>query len=281
MKKLISLLLTAVMILACAAAETAGSAPAQEAEPVYKTVGEALDAAGFDGMSGMMNDRYVVAGRQDGKILRSVAAVDEKYTALNNAVADADDIDAAFEALDEYARTLPILYTEEITAVPLDPAELEVLNGSTVSDLENLGFEIDFCGWSGDDRIVSFNMAKGLYNYEFIINEPPEVYDALSETGDYGTLTVNSASPAGLSRNILDLDYKADGSYEPSEDTDIFSGAFDFLQIIADAAQSGQLDKDALIGALEDATPEQEEAIRALLEMIESIGAPQQEAAGQ
>ena len=124
MKKLISLLLTAVMILACAAAETAGSAPAQEAEPVYKTVGEALDAAGFDGMSGMMNDRYVVAGRQDGKILRSVAAVDEKYTALNNAVADADDIDAAFEALDEYARTLPILYTEEITAVPLDPAEI-------------------------------------------------------------------------------------------------------------------------------------------------------------
>ena len=244
-----------------------------EEEPLFATVGEAMEAEGFTGLAGGYNEHYAVIVELEGRIIRAVAEVDEKFKELDNAIFGAEDIAAAFDARDEYAKTLPLRYTEEITAEPVDQAELDALVGKTIGEVEAEGFETSMSGGIEDSDVI-FTMDKSLFSYDFLVNEPYETYLAHEEEdGDYSGLTVKSARLAGFSSRALDLDYQADGTYTGAEFDETFDGAFDLLQIMTDAIQSGDVDVDTLVDALTNALPEagdeEAEAIRSILKLLE------------
>ncbi len=181
--------------------------------PQFGTVGEAIDADGSIGMYGTYGEYYAVIVEADGKIYRAVAEMDEKAGELLDAIFEAEDSAAADAAYREYVNTLPIQYVEEITAMPMSQEELDALAGKTIGELEADGFEEkSSCGSPYDD--VVFTMAKGMYAYDFTVAESYEAYVKEQESqADFSAFTVKSGTLAGVSNNILDLDYQADGAY--------------------------------------------------------------------
>ena len=256
--------------------EYLGEAAPKEA-PLFATVGEAMEAQGEDGIHGGYGEDYVVIVEVDGTFVRAVAKLDEQAEALDQAIFGADDIDAAFAARDEYIRTLPILYTEEITAVPKDQAELDALVGKTVKELEEMGYESRETGTYGEDHHIECVLASGLFQYRMIMNESEDEYlERVEDTYVFDDFTVKSASFDGVSFNAVDLAYQADGTYAaPETDGDPFSGNLDLLQIMVDAAQRGELDldmvTDRLKGMLPEAEPRQAAVIEYVLQMLEGV----------
>lgn len=243
--------------------------------PLFGTVGEAMESEGFTGMYGMDGKSYAVIVELDGQIIRAVAAVDEKLLALNDAIGEAEDIEAAFAAAEEYAKTLPVLYTETITAAPVDQAELDALRGKTVNELEEEGYEYSGSFYGGEDDLVVFTMTKGLYEYEFVMNESPELYEALSESSDFGQMTVRSGKPAGISYNVTDLRYHADGTVSEEEEEDPWAIFSDLGQMITEAfttsEEDGKVDTEAIVERIVELAPDQEEEIRLLADFFTSI----------
>lgn len=251
--------------------ENAGEGMLFEKLPVYDsmflTIGAAMEEAEYNNIGGDMDDYYIIVVNKDGTNLRVVAQLDDIAREMNKNLFNADDIEYAIAEYEEYVKTLPVLYTEEITAVPMDQAELDTYIGKTIGFAEEEGFEVNSYG--GDEAIgVEFTMTNGLYSYDFAINEPFEAYLALSEDGgDYSEFTIKSVRLVGISYNVLNLDYEADGTYIGSEeDGDIFDGAFDFMQILYSAAESGAIDMDTLFDSLIEAMPDQADEIRSAME---------------
>ena len=244
-------------------------------EPLFATVGEAMDIDGYCGMSGEYGDKYVVITEKDGKSYRVVALKDETAEALSAAVFGAEDIEGAMDALAGYAKQLPVAYTEEITAVPLDREALDALVGKTFADLEAEGFGISCHGDEGGS--VEFIMTRGMYDYAFTVSESVETYRACGEDGNYGGLTVKTADLAGFSCNALDLDYNADGTYTgASFGFDLFSGAFsgdetDLMRVLADAVRESGMDPDDLFAQLTEVMPGMEDQIRPLIEALKDL----------
>ena len=124
MKRILALVLAVMMLgtACCALAEEAQGAP------MYATYGDAMDAArkaaGEEGniVAGSFNGEYAaVITEEDGKYFRHVADYDEKLKEMEEA-RDALDYEAdnfwerweaANAEVDEYMRTLPIVYSEE------------------------------------------------------------------------------------------------------------------------------------------------------------------------
>ena len=73
-------------------------------EPLFATIGDALEEAGENPIAGGEEDYYAVVTEQDGKYYRSVAVTDEQYRELLRATseADIDRRETAFDAMDEY-----------------------------------------------------------------------------------------------------------------------------------------------------------------------------------
>ena len=144
MKKTIALMLALLMLC------TASVALAEEdgkLEPLFATVGDALAAAGENPIAGGEEDYYAVITEQDGKYYRSVAELDDKAKALEQAIleADIDHMEEAFAARDEYLITLPIAYSEMFTVEPMTEAEMDDLVGQTIEELREAGYELGNC----------------------------------------------------------------------------------------------------------------------------------------
>lgn len=107
MKTMLRRMMLAVMAIVLLLSQVAA---AENTEPLYATTGDALEAAGENPVAGGEDGYYAVITEKDGIYYRSVAETDERYTDLQLAIYDAqpDDMDAAFAALDEYAKTLPV-----------------------------------------------------------------------------------------------------------------------------------------------------------------------------
>ena len=149
MKKILALVLAVMMLgtACCALAEEAQSAP------LYKTIGDALDAArktaGEEGnvISGSMIGEYVAVGTEEnGTYYRHIADYDEKLAELEAARDaldfEADDYwekwEAAFAEIEAYERTLPIAYSEAFTAEPVAQADLDALAGKSTAGADAL-----------------------------------------------------------------------------------------------------------------------------------------------
>lgn len=175
---------------------------------------DAVDAAGDTASVGIEIDYLAVAAEQDGKFIRKVTLPDDHARELYMAAMSADDPGDGFEAFNAYAWSLPVSYTEEITAIPKEQAELDAQAGKTVRELENEGYFVYGSG-GGIDMPTIVDLSYGLFNYEFEAEASFEEYQAFADRDDLGSMKVKNGRLSGFSSLATDLDYLANGDYEP------------------------------------------------------------------
>ena len=243
--------------------------PEEPAVLSFATIGEAMTSEGFTGVIGGDDQHYVVAMEKDGAYIRLVADLDDEARRLGEATleyVDADTLEAAFNAYNEYVKTLPVAYEEEITAAPLTQEELDALAGKTLQELEDAGYE-HVSSEMGENDEATYTVSLGLYEYNLLLNETYTVYQQHDDSGFIGDLTVKSAAFAGLSHNAAELRYHADGTYDAEKDGWAeFNGIMDLIS----QAMSSENPEEA-IQKLIEAMPEHAEEIRTFAEIFSSI----------
>lgn len=287
MKKILALIL-AVMMLG-----TACCALAEETQdtPLYKTIGDAMDAArdtaGEEGniIAGSMIGEYVsVITEENGKYFRHIADYDEKLAELEAAKNDldyeAEDFWETWEKasadIEAYMRTMPVVRSEEFTAEPIAQADLDALAGKTIAELTEAGYEIEM---SGTEGAVVYTMRYGIFSYKFTVDADEEAYFAASDNGTYGEFAVKSGKFAGISESAWNTRFHTDGTVEEEQASDFMSEippeAAAILQAITEifeAAQSGEeIDPDKLFDSLIEQFPDKKDEIESYREMIKQM----------
>ena len=230
---------------------------------------------------------------KDGRLFRAVAFFDERADELYAAYQDAwsredgSTPDAEALALSEHIMTMPVQYTEELTAKPYTQEELDAMAGKTIEEVMSEPWEMQMRNYpenaeAGKD--VVFPMVKGYYNYELVINEPFETYQerraadhydpvTVMSLQNYLDLTVKSVKYTGVSNRALDLRYQADGTFKQETETDPEGYEYDVMLEIADilaaAWENGEPDqetKEALIVELTEKYPKSADMIRQMVE---------------
>ena len=249
MKKTIALMLALLMLC------TASVALAEEdgkLEPLFATVGDALAAAGENPIAGGEEGYYAVITEQDGKYYRSVAELDEKAQALEQAIweADIDHIEEAFAARDEYLKTLPIAYSEMFTVEPMTEAEMDDLVGKTIGELREAGYEDRESGTDGgenEEMVIAYVLQIGFFEYRCVVDADFE---------------------ACFKR------YHADGTIEEPEDP--FAGLDELTAEIMDMLQMAmageQVDVEAFFAELKTLYPNLVDSIDFYWEMFKLVG---------
>ena len=242
-----------------------------EGIPQFATMGEVFEAAGESPTTLSTYDYYTIALEINGRYFRYVADMDDNTRALSDAIdnTDVDHLMEAFDALDEGLKQLPVSYVEEFTVLPLAQEELDALTGKTIGALYEEGFQSSESGGLGEAGEIVAVLARGVYQYAFIVDADNASFLAAEENGTYEELTVRDGKFAGLSRNAAELRFHADGVVE--EEVDGFAVFNEIMALVTDAynaAEDGKLDKEALIASLLEKFPDQEEAIRAAVDML-------------
>ena len=228
MKKLIALAMVVAMLF------TALGVLAEEGQmaPLYATVGEALEdsAEGRVVAGSIPGEYYAVVTQKDGKYYRSVAIFDEKLNELNEALEnldyEAEDFfekhEAAMQAVDDYLKTLPIAYSEVFTAQPLTDEEMASMQGKSLSQLTEEGFEIGSNGTepSEDEEeiLIVYSLRYGVYDYNCVVDADFDQYIAAQDNGAEGDLVVKSMSLAGITEWGFEKRFHTDGTVDEPKD---------------------------------------------------------------
>ena len=196
MKKLAAFIL--VMLMLCSVYGVMASEPS-----FYHTIREALNASeGYAAINETDNFVTLIL-EKDGKTLRAVTMMDE-YAKNLYLTAMTEEDSSAFEVFDAYAWNLPVSYTEEITATPLEQAELDALAGKTIRDImqewQCKGFVTSSS--SGNDKTI-ISLDYGLYKYSFEVEEQKDKEQSKVKNGEV----------SGFSRAAFDLSCHADGTF--------------------------------------------------------------------
>ena len=232
MKKMILVLAVVIVLFSAAVLAEDLSDPFR-----FATFGEAVEAANEtaeegDSPYGSDSKGYCVALiERDGRFFRSVAFLDDYGKELYAAYLDASEKAGKmameeYRTLDAYLMTLPVQYTEELTILPLPQEELDAMAGKTLGDVMLLPRGMQLCDYPDDaeaGKDIVFRMMKGFCEYDLVIDEPAEVYQKLRAAdrsdpytdmslNNYLGLTVREVKYARPSRNVLNLDYLADGT---------------------------------------------------------------------
>ncbi|MCR5229262.1 MAG: hypothetical protein K6D03_03970 [Solobacterium sp.] len=195
MKKFAAIILAVLML--CSVYGVMASEP-----HFYHTIREAVDASEEYATISETDEFVTLILAMDGKYIRAVTMLDEYAKDLYQ-TAMAEEDSSAFEVFDAYAWNLPVSYTEEITAIPLEQTELDALAGRTIRDImrewQCKGFVTSSTG--NDKTVISLDY--GLYKYSF------EVEDQ----GDKELAKVITGEASGFSRAAFDLTCHADGTF--------------------------------------------------------------------
>ena len=248
-------------------------APERSGNPMqFATFGDALDAPSESLSWGADSKHCIALITADGKFYRVVADSDEKAGELNHTAQEADENkwQEAWDALEKYVRTLPVSYTEEITAVPAGQEELDALAGKKLEELDpEVWTYYPFYG-SEEEGKASFILIQGMYRYEAEISDPYDVYLEHERDYSFGGLTIKSVKLIGLSSKAHDLRFRADGTWVPEEEP---MENYELMMVIADELaavwEKGEPDaegKEALIRELTEKYPEGENMIREMVE---------------
>ena len=267
MKKLIAIIMGLILALGCTALADEGAMPAITV--TFGTIGEAMESEGYTGIAGGDDQHFVVVVKSGDSYFRLVANINEKAKELGDAIleyVDADALAAAFDAYNEYIKTLPIAYEEEITASPQAQEDLDALAGMTLLEVEERGYEF-YSSEMGENDTAIYTVKIGLYDYNLLLNETYTEYMEHEENGYTGDLTVKSASFAGLCRNAAELRYHADGTYD--EENDPWAEYTAFMEMINNALSSDN--PEEAIQALTEAMPEQADEIGMLADVFASM----------
>ncbi len=297
MKKLVAALFAAVLFSMISMAE-GFSAMADEKGPFhFATFGEAVNEAMKTTDEGdapycVSSEGYCIAVmKQDGRFFRAVTFFDERanelYSAFQDASAPEREKFAAdeYRTLEEYLMALPVLYTEELTVVPLTQEDLDAMAGKTIAEVMSEPWEMGMVNYpenAEENGDVVFPMVKGFCEYELVINEPFEAYQerrardhydpvTLMSLQNYEDLTVRYVRYSGLSDNVLLLRYQADGTRaamdEPDfENYDLMIEITDILAAAWENEEPDQETKEAMIAKLTLEHPEAADMIRQIVE---------------
>ena len=175
---------------------------------------DAVEAAGEFFSIGGDIEYLAVLTEKDGKFIRLVTLLDDHAKELYMAAMAAEDSGETYEAFQAYAWSLPVTYTEELTVKPKEQAELDTLAGKTVGELLAEGYS--FYGIGGGENLpTTVDLSYGLFNYEFEVDASFEKYRENEGWDGLEDMKVKSGKLSGFSALATNLDYLADGSYEP------------------------------------------------------------------
>ena len=284
MKKLIALAMVVVMLF------TALGVLAEEGQmaPLYATVGEALEDSAEDRVvaGGVPGEYYAVVTQKDGKYYRSVAIFDEKLNELNEALEnldyEAEDFfekhEAAMQAVDDYLKTLPIAYSEEFTAEPLTDEEMASMQGKSLSQLTEEGFEIGSNGTepSEDEEeiLIVYSLRYGVYDYNCVVDADFDQYIAAQDNGAEGDLVVKSMSLAGITEWGFEKRFHTDGTVEePKDPFAEFSEIMAEMMSFIEKAQAGEeIDIQDFADALKAKYPDYADMIDMYVTLYQTYG---------
>ena len=285
MKKLIALAMVVVMLF------TALGVLAEEGQmaPLYATVGEALEdsAEGRVVAGSIPGEYYAVVTQKDGKYYRSVAIFDEKLNELNEALEnldyEAEDFfekhEAAMQAVDDYLKTLPIAYSEVFTAQPLTDEEMASMQGKSLSQLTEEGFEIGSNGTepSEDEEeiLIVYSLRYGVYDYNCVVDADFDQYIAAQDNGAEGDLVVKSMSLAGITEWGFEKRFHTDGTVdEPKDPFAEFSEIMTEMLTFFEKIQAGEeIDIQDYADTLKAKYPDYAEMIDVYITMYQTYGA--------
>jgi hypothetical protein len=285
MKKLIALAMVVVMLF------TALGVLAEEGQmaPLYATVGEALEdsAEGRVVAGSIPGEYYAVVTQKDGKYYRSVAIFDEKLNELNEALEnldyEAEDFfekhEAAMQAVDDYLKTLPIAYSEVFTAQPLTDEEMASMQGKSLSQLTEEGFEIGSNGTepSEDEEeiLIVYSLRYGVYDYNCVVDADFDQYIAAQDNGAEGDLVVKSMSLAGITEWGFEKRFHTDGTVdEPKDPFAEFSEITAEMLTFFEKIQAGEeIDIQDYADTLKAKYPDYAEMIDVYITMYQTYGA--------
>ena len=285
MKKLIALAMVVVMLF------TALGVLAEEGQmaPLYATVGEALEdsAEGRVVAGSIPGEYYAVVTQKDGKYYRSVAIFDEKLNELNEALEnldyEAEDFfekhEAAMQAVDDYLKTLPIAYSEVFTAQPLTDEEMASMQGKSLSQLTEEGFEIGSSGTepSEDEEeiLIVYSLRYGVYDYNCVVDADFDQYIAAQDNGAEGDLVVKSMSLAGITEWGFEKRFHTDGTVdEPKDPFADFSEIMAEMLTFFEKIQAGEeIDIQDYADTLKAKYPDYAEMIDVYITMYQTYGA--------
>lgn len=285
MKKLIALAMVVVMLF------TALGVLAEEGQlaPLYATVGEALEDSAEDRVvaGGVPGEYYAVVTQKDGKYYRSVAIFDEKLNELNEALEnldyEAEDFfekhEAAMQAVDDYLKTLPIAYSEVFTAQPLTDEEMASMQGKSLSQLTEEGFEIGSNGTepSEDEEeiLIVYSLRYGVYDYRCVVDADFDQYIAAQDNGAEGDLVVKSMSLAGITEWGFEKRFHTDGTVdEPKDPFAEFSEIMAEMLTFFEKIQAGEeIDIQDYADTLKAKYPDYAEMIDVYITMYQTYGA--------
>jgi hypothetical protein len=285
MKKLIALAMVVVMLF------IALGVLAEEGQmaPLYATVGEALEdsAEGRVVAGGIPGEYYAVVTQKDGKYYRSVAIYDEKLNELNEALEnldyEAEDFfekhEAAMQAADDYLKTLPIAYSEVFTAQPLTDEEMASMQGKSLSQLTEEGFEIGSNGTepSEDEEeiLIVYSLRYGVYDYNCVVDADFDQYIAAQDNGAEGDLVVKSMSLAGITEWGFEKRFHTDGTVdEPKDPLAEFSEIMAEMMTFFEKIQAGEeIDIQDYADTLKAKYPDYAEMIDVYITMYQTYGA--------
>ena len=285
MKKLIALAMVVVMLF------TALGVLAEEGQmaPLYATVGEALEdsAEGRVVAGSIPGEYYAVVTQKDGKYYRSVAIFDEKLNELNEALEnldyEAEDFfekhEAAMQAVDDYLKTLPIAYSEVFTAQPLTDEEMASMQGKSLSQLTEEGFEIGSNGTepSEDEEeiLIVYSLRYGVYDYNCVVDADFDQYIAAQDNGAEGDLVVKSMSLAGITEWGFEKRFHTDGTVdEPKDPFAEFSEIMTEMLAFFEKIQAGEeIDIQDYADTLKAKYPDYAEMIDVYITMYQTYGA--------
>ena len=285
MKKLIALAMVVVMLF------TALGVLAEEGQmaPLYATVGEALEdsAEGRVVAGSIPGEYYAVVTQKDGKYYRSVAIFDEKLNELNEALEnldyEAEDFfekhEAAMQAVDDYLKTLPIAYSEVFTAQPLTDEEMASMQGKSLSQLTEEGFEIGSNGTepSEDEEeiLIVYSLRYGVYDYNCVVDADFDQYIAAQDNGAEGDLVVKSMSLAGITEWGFEKRFHTDGTVdEPKDPSAEFSEIMAEMLTFFEKIQAGEeIDIQDYADTLKAKYPDYAKMIDVYITMYQTYGA--------
>ena len=238
--------------------------------PRFAAFADAVAAAGEEPVMGGTSEYMAVIVPDGDGYCRVVTMLDDRAMELDDAISEAEDIEAAFDAFYDYVWTLPVAYVEAFTAVPKTQAELDALVGKTIGELEQAGYVCTSSGTGGEVDLIVFQMTDGLYQYDFVVDADFESYEEKQEQEQLDTLVVRSGRFTGASYTAADLRYHADGTVEPQEDLAESDEWFRKLMEIMSVAQNGEdVDVMGMLDSLAVEFPDAAETIAAFRAQLE------------
>lgn len=276
MKKIIAMFLALLMVF------TAFAALAEEEgkpAPMYATVGEALDAPGY-ATSGNNEDYFSVITLQDGTYYRHIAYMDEKAKELYNAIStvEIEEMEAAFDASDDYNKTLPIAYSEAFLIYPMPQEDLDALAGKTIGDIRASGFESYGTDGSEEDGLF-FVMRYGLFEYEMVVNVDAETFLAAVGSDDTENASkdfvVTGVKFHGINNDACMLTVHTDGTIEEQPDpfADMATVTAALMEKIQAIANGEEVDLESFAAGLKEQYPDIAGMIDSTLGVYKIFGA--------